>query len=41
MLAEATVRHLGDRFAVRPVGALQLKGKSEVVNVCHLLPPSD
>ncbi len=41
MLAEATVRHLGDRFAVRPVGALQLKGKSEVVNVFHLLPAAD
>lgn len=38
MLAEATVQRLGGQFSVRPVGALQLKGKSQTVNVYHLLP---
>jgi adenylate cyclase len=36
MLAESTVRRLGGAFAVRPVGALQLKGKAESVNVYQL-----
>jgi class 3 adenylate cyclase len=36
MLAESTVRRLGGAFPVKPVGALQLKGKSEAVNVYHL-----
>jgi adenylate cyclase len=36
MIAESTVRRLRDAFPVRPVGALQLKGKAEVVNVFAL-----
>jgi adenylate cyclase len=39
MLAESTVVRLGGAFAVAPVGALQLKGKSEAVNVYHLQTP--
>jgi adenylate cyclase len=38
MLAESTVQRVGGRYPVRPVGALQLKGKSEAVNVYHLQP---
>jgi adenylate cyclase len=36
MLAESTVQRLGGAFAVSPVGALALKGKSEPVRVYHL-----
>ena len=39
MLAESTVQRLGGAFDVRPVGALQLKGKSTAVNVYHLQTP--
>jgi adenylate cyclase len=41
MLAESTVQRLGGAFAVHPVGALQLKGKSAAVNVYHLQTPLD
>jgi adenylate cyclase len=37
MLAESTVRRLGGQLPVRPVGALQLKGKHESINVFQLL----
>jgi class 3 adenylate cyclase len=40
MLAESTVGRLRNAFPVRPVGALQLKGKSEAVNVYQLLAPA-
>lgn len=40
MLAESTGQRLGGQFPLRLVGALQLKGKTEAVQVYHLLTAS-